>query len=184
MDANRWGRHPTIDKTLALLAKTRKPPVVIVEVGAIRNPAGRIGDGHATIAWASIAKELGGGSKVYSVDIDPKAVHLTYEMTKEFDNIATICEDGIKYLRHFKEPIDLLYLDGHDVGTTNYQGFHFEMFYQALPNLGKGSLVLVDDINFPDGGKGGLIRGYALENGWDEVFHEGQQMLLKRRRLG
>lgn len=175
-----WGRTGTINKTLAHLTGMA-PPYTIVEIGGIRNPlpAGRMGDGHATTAWGWVTSKNGG--EVYSVDIDPDVAKITKMMCSSHPQVHTVTADGIEFLKGFDKPTHLLYLDGWDVGTPLYKQRHFEAFLVSLKNFKLGSLVLIDDTNLDNLGKGEFVIGYAQEHGWEVLFTEMHQTLLELR---
>lgn len=158
------------DKIISF-AKERK---IAVEIGGIRNLSleYEIGDGHSTKHWIKYFEE------VYSVDIDKRATELTMQATNNPKNLFCITEDGISFLKRFNKKIDLLYLDGWDViAGTDYMEKHLEAFKSAEDKLHKNSIIVIDDMEDENNGKGALVLPYALNKGWkyDKV---GKQIVL------
>jgi len=154
-------------------AAKRRGCRTVVEVGSIRadDPNHRLGDGHATLHWVA---HFG---QVYSYDVDPCATRLTQELAGTRGNLVAQTRDGIDALQGETFAIDLLYLDGWDVGTDGYQEQHLAAFQAACPRLGERSLVLIDDTEFAGHGKAGLVIPYAESVGW-RWREVGKQILL------
>jgi hypothetical protein len=161
------GRRHWIERVLAMFRERRGRRVV--EIGSIRPGHNAEGDGHATMAWATTAAE------VYSVDIDPTATDLTRRLTASYGVVSAVTMDGIAFLDNFHQPIDLLYLDGWDVGTECFAERHLEAYRAAAKNLHKNSLILIDDTH--EGGKGELVIPAAKEDGWNVVFQDYMTLL-------
>jgi hypothetical protein len=164
-----YGRVPTINKALSEF-RTRQGRLV-VEIGSIRQRGNLVGDGYSTVAWAQFAEQ------VYSVDIDAEATALTREETGEFGNVVAVTQDGVEFLEAFNEPIDLLYLDAWDAFLPGSQENHLRAYMAARRNLHDLSLILIDDTNLGDGGKGRLVVPRAIEDGFNVIFAENQTLL-------
>jgi hypothetical protein len=164
-----YGRVPTINKALSEF-RTRQGRLV-VEIGSIRQRGNLVGDGYSTVAWAQFAEQ------VYSVDIDAEATGLTREETEEFGNVVAVTQDGVEFLEAFNEPIDLLYLDAWDAFLPGSQENHLRAYMAARRNLHDRSLILIDDTNLVDGGKGRLVVPRAMEDGFNVIFAENQTLL-------
>jgi len=139
-------------------------------------------DGHSTHFFS---KE---GFEVYTVDIDERCketLHNQYlhHLKTDFpDNIhVNIPMDGIEFLRNFDKKIDLLYLDGWDVGVPQYAEKHLEAFKVAQDKLSDIHIVSVDDTDFNTdaGGKDKLLTPYLLENGYVKVLWGRQTVFVK-----
>ena len=139
-------------------------------------------DGHSTHFFA---KE---GFEVYTVDIDDRCRqvlenqyehHLKEEFPKNIH--VNIPMDGIEFLKNFDKKIDLLYLDGWDVGVDQYAEKHLEAFKAAEDKLSDIHLVSVDDTDFKtnSGGKDKLLTPYLLENGYVKVLWGRQRVFIK-----
>jgi len=136
-------------------------------------------DGHGGIFWAL------NGFETYSVDIDQncktQAIWSFENIKKEFPtNLHLhIPQDGIKFLEEFDKEIEILFLDGWDVGTDQYREKHLEAFYTAKNKLSKTHLILIDDTDFEIGaeGKDYLLSPELLKLGYTMLF-DGRQKLF------
>jgi hypothetical protein len=156
---------------------------VIVEIGSMRNPlphpidSGHCNscmEGHSTAWWALT------GAEVYSIDIAPENTQITSAVCRDFKNVHAITYDGIAFLREFKDPIDLLFLDAWDVNKRSpYAEKHLEAYLTARPRLHANSLILIDDTDIKHGGKGKLVIPQAISDGYHVIFG-GRQTLLAR----
>ena len=59
-----------------------------------------------------------------------------------------IPRDGIEFLSSFPSGIDLLFLDGWDVGTHEYAERHLEAYEVARDRLNTPNIILIDDTDF------------------------------------
>jgi hypothetical protein len=164
-----YGRVSTINR--ALDEFRARQGRLIVEIGSIRQRGNLDGDGYSTVAWAQFAE------RVYSVDIDPAATALTREETGEFGNVSALTQDGVEFLNAFDQPIDLLYLDAWDAFLPGSPENHLRAYVAARKNLHDRSLILIDDTNLGDRGKGALVVPKALEEGYQVIFAENQTLL-------
>jgi len=166
------------------LARFGGPPPVrtIVELGSLRHALTHdLGIdlqaecclyGHSTIHWAR------SGHRVFTVDIDPLTSELTRQICMGYCNVTIATGDGIKFLENFEGTIDLLYMDAWDVVPgTPFAEKHLEAFEVALPKLGAGHMILIDDTDIAEGGKGRLLVPRLLELGYTLVT-SGRQTLL------
>jgi hypothetical protein len=139
-------------------------------------------DGHSTYFWA---RE---GFEVYTVDIDEHCkrilessykYHIKEEIPKNLH--MRIPQDGIQFLKDFDKKIDLLYLDGWDVGTPNFAESHLEAFLAAQDKLSEKHLISIDDTDFNTdiGGKDKLLTPFLLENGYIKVLWGRQTVFFK-----
>ena len=160
------------------------PPVrTIVELGSLRHSLSHDLSinlqaecclyGHSTLHWAR------SGHRVFTVDIDPLVSELTRQICMGYDNVTVVTGDGIKFLENFEGVIDLLYMDAWDVVPgTPFAEKHLEAFEVALPKLGSGGhMILIDDTDIAEGGKGRLLVPRLLELGYTLVTR-GRQTLL------
>ncbi len=139
-------------------------------------------DGHSTYFWV---RE---GFEVYTVDIDEQCrktiessykYHIKEEIPKNLH--MRIPQDGIQFLKNFDKKIDLLYLDGWDVGTFNFAENHLDAFFAAQDKLSETHLIAIDDTDFNTviGGKDKLLTPFLLENGYIKVLWGRQTIFLK-----
>lgn len=173
---------PYIDKAIKLFKERQGK--TIVEIGASRfyfkhdldtQTCPYCMDGHSTMLWARTK------AQVYSVDIDDKTIELTKKLCKDCNNVHAYVQDGIEFLKNFNQPIDLLYLDAWDViPGTNYAEKHLEAYQVAKSKLHDASLILIDDTDIYDGGKGRLVIPRAVSDGFKVVFFGRQTLLAKK----
>ena len=87
--------------------------------------------------------------------------------------------DGIDFLKNFPKKIDLLYLDAWDVAPGFYAENHLQAYLHAKDKLHEKSLILIDDTDVDEGGKGKWVVPKAIEDGYRVIFN-GRQTLLAR----
>lgn len=126
------------------------------------------------------------GFNVNTVDIDINCetqIRWSYSnVGKEFPNNVkiNIPKDGIEFLKKFDEKIDILYLDGWDIGTPNYALRHLEAYLAAEDKLSDVHLILIDDTDFstPNGGKDYLLSPHLIEKGYVPLFNGRQTLFI------
>jgi hypothetical protein len=112
-----WGRRPNLDLVLAHY-RTAYPHFTdrafqAVEVGSMRKPGDTEGDGCATVAWGTLAKERGG--TLFSIDADFLAVEYANRLRRYGFPVIGVQGKGEDLLRLLPVgTIDFLYLDGSD----------------------------------------------------------------------
>lgn len=142
-------------------------------------------DGHSTYLFEM------NGFDVHTVDIDSRC-KLQIERTYEFhlkrpipENLKIYTEDGIEFLKNFEGKIDLLFLDGWDVGRLDYKENHLKAFEVAQDKLSEFHIISVDDtdlVGYVDGkprGKDGLLYGHLIDNGYVRIIWGRQTIFLK-----
>ena len=157
-----WTYFDTLREPLRLRANTFatvferldqiERPVVIVETGCARKPGNWSGDGSSTILFDQYARTHP-GSKVHSVDIDPRATETCRSLVGECVSIHT--GDSVKFLQSFadsrsndSEQLDLVYLDSFDFDRNNPlpSAMHHLLELVAIaPALHSETMVVVDD---------------------------------------
>ena len=155
----------------------------LVETGTSRCGASNfIWDGGSTVIFSDWAHKH--NAHLYSVDISPNAVQTSQDAVKAYEPAVTIvCSDSIEFLSKFGKPIDFLYLDSFDYEVGNpepSQKHHLKEIEAAYPFLHANSIVMIDDCDFPCGGKGILVIDYLTKKGWN-VLYEGYQVILTKR---
>lgn len=108
---------------------------VVVEIGCVRNEAEVPSDGYSTVYLGRRAKRR--AWEFHSVDIDPAAIHAARSACEGLP-VALHQADGEEWLRRFRRPIDLLYLDG---AADPEQAVRQ---YRAA-KLAHGATVVIDD---------------------------------------
>ena len=139
-------------------------------------------DGHAGIFWAR--EDF---FNVHTVDID---INCIKQIEWSFSNVLRgmprnlhihIPMDGIQFLKEFQEKIDVLYLDGWDVGSPDYQQKHLDAYLAGKDKLSDIHMVIVDDTDFdiPGEGKDAKLKPYLLENNYEILFDGRQTLYMK-----
>lgn len=155
---------------------------VIVETGTTRL-ANDWGAGMSTVLFGEFCKRYGG--KIYTVDIDPANIATCKVVTQAYQEwLSYHVDDSLHFLKDFKDTIDLLYLDSLDFpidgsDPTPCQLHQLQEFKLVEKQLHDWSIVLLDDNNFPTGGKAKLTKHYLAERGWQCVLDSQQSLFIK-----
>lgn len=177
-------RRDTFKKTLALLDRIQAR--VIIETGTSREGLhGAKSNGAATIVFGKWAKL--NNAFLHSVDISEQSVAAAQaEVDKQGlqTHVQIHLSDSLVYLNDFKEPVDFLYLDSYDYSKDievqqKSQEHHLKEFIAIEAHLHENSLVLIDDCDLPNGGKGKLVVDYMLKKDWKLVMNEYQILLAR-----
>ncbi len=177
-------RRNTFLKIMELMKKTQAK--TIVETGTSREGLrGAKSNGAATIVFGKWAKE--NNAFVHSVDISEESVknaqaEVDRQNLQEF--IQIYHSDSLAFLEDFDQKIDVLYLDSYDYSSDpevqkKSQQHHLEEFKRVEDQLHDQSIVLIDDCDLPNGGKGKLVIAYMQDRGW-KILVESYQVLLVR----
>ena len=69
-------------------------------------------------------------------------------------------------MKNYEGTIDILFLDGWDVGTGGYRQKHLEAYDVVKDKLSEVHLILIDDTDFriEDGGKDALLTPKLIES--------------------
>jgi hypothetical protein len=155
----------------------------IVEIGSMRNPLRHALDefdpeccneGHSTVFFAET------GAEVFTTDVNSKCAEILSASTRNYRNLHVYTADGIWFLKKFERMIDLLYLDAWDVvPSLDYAEKHLEAYRAAIPHLAPTCLVLIDDTDISNGGKGRLAIPQLIRDGF-ELVTWGRQAMLAR----
>ncbi len=159
----------------------------IIETGTSREGLrGAKSNGAATIVFGKWANE--NGAKLDSVDISAESVqNAQEEVTKQgLQHVVTIHHsDSLTFLAAYKDSVDFLYLDSYDYSATDIevqqksQQHHLKEFKAIEDQLHRNTVVLIDDCDLPNGGKGKAVIAYMCENGW-RIVEDAYQVLLVR----
>jgi len=173
-------KYITFGTALDLFLQTNG--LIIVETGTIREEDDPTG--CSTILFGAFCKKY--SKRLYTVDNDMPHIEFSCKVTKEFEsNISYILMDSLEFLNQFTRPIDLLYLDSFDCplppeDATQAQEHQLKEIKAAYKNFHKGSLVLLDDNNWANGGKTRLAKKYLLETGeWRCIINDEQSLWEK-----
>lgn len=180
------GRDKTMFKALELYRQKKEQPGIIVETGTTRMKDDW-GAGMSTLVFGDFCKTY--NHHLFTVDIDPDALYICQDITKEFSVFISYVEnDSIEFLKNFNQTIDLLYLDSRDCPeydaptSTNliksqiHQLLELEAAWDKLSN---DPIILLDDNLFENGGKTRLSKVWLMEHGFTEVM-SGKQSLWVR----
>jgi hypothetical protein len=90
--------------------------------------------------------------------------------------------DGIEFLKKFDKKIDVLFLDGWDVGSDLYAEKHLEAYQAAKDKFSPQHLVLIDDTDYLtfNGGKDKILSPFLIEEGYIPLFNGRQTLFLKK----
>ena len=133
-------------------------------------------DGMSTPMFAEYAKFTKG--KLHTCDISEENIKNAKKFTSDFSEfIEFYTKDSLEFLKEFKYPIDLLYLDsldGHDpFAASNHQLKEAEI---AIKKLHDKSLILLDD----KGSKTNLSINFFTRNNFKIIYETNHQVLLSR----
>ena len=127
-------------------------PIIIVETGCLRIK-NNFSDGQSTLLFDKYTQYRKNNSKVYTVDIDPKATKVCSENVSEHVSIHT--GDSVKYLNELskdliknKNEVSLFYLDSFDCdwkAPEQSAQHHLKELVSIKKILKKDTLVVVDD---------------------------------------
>ena len=128
-------------------------PIIIVETGCLRVKDNFIGDGQSTLLFDKYTQFRGNGSKVFTVDIDPKATKTCSEVVSK--NVSITTADSIGYLNNLinkfydeKKDVSFFYLDSYDLDWKSPGSsceHHLKELVSIKKILKKETLVVVDD---------------------------------------
>ncbi len=160
---------------------------VIVETGTSREGLkGAKSNGAATIVFGKWALQNGG--VLHSVDISLESISQAQaEVNNQgLQDVVNIHHsDSVKFLQNFNQQVDLLYLDSYDYSSHDIeiqkksQEHHLAEFKSIENCLHHNSVVLIDDCDLPNGGKGKLVIEYMLSRGWKTVMDSYQVLLVR-----
>lgn len=148
-------------ETVAALGLTQ-----IIETGTARTRGNWQGDGQSTLIWDWLVGEVD-GAKALSIDLNPKAVDIAKEQTK---NVKFLVGDSIEKLTAQKgsvlSKVGLLYLDSLDFDWSNGQvsaQHHLGELLSVWDGLPSNCLIAVDDCHSPYQGKHTAIAAFMAE---------------------
>lgn len=164
----------------ALYLLSKRNAQIIVETGTARNGTANChGDGCSTIIFGEWASK--NNAHLYSVDINiENLLNAAKDLGDSKDFVDLVHSDSVEFLKNFNQNIDFLYLDSYDYEAHNplpSQQHHLNEIIAAYPWLTEKSVVMIDDCDLPNGGKGKLVIEYLLNKGWKKVL-KGYQVIL------
>jgi fatty-acyl-CoA synthase len=149
---------------------------VIVETGTSDLTSSEfLAQGRSTEMFDAFVRHCGG--TLHSVDISPRP-----GLRSRFGlgpRTHLWCEDSVRFLARYADaaPIDLLYLDSLDIDWDDPHPsalHHARELCAALPKLRPGALVVVDDNDEHELGKGGYIHELMEQLGARKLFDRYQ----------
>lgn len=155
---------------------------IIVETGTQRvidDPGG-----CSTILFGAFCERY--KKRLITVDNVVKHMETSKQATQEYkDCITYVLMESVKFLSEFKGEIDLLYLDSLDCpfppgDATEAQIHNLNELKAAYDKLHKGSILLLDDNDFENGGKTRLSKNFLLKTGeWMLILDYAQSLWVK-----
>src|SRR5690606_8486709 len=178
-------RRDTFQKSLSLLYQIKGK--VIIETGTSREGLhGAKSNGAATIVFGKWAKQ--NDAFVHSVDINEKSIATAQKEVNDqglAEFVRIHHSDSVAFLKKFTEPVDFLYLDSYDYSDDpevqiKSQEHHLKEFMAIENLLHPNSIVLIDDCDLPNGGKGKLVVDHMMKKDW-KILMDEYQILLDRK---
>jgi hypothetical protein len=143
------------------------------------------GGGCSTLLFAEFCKAY--DRHLYTVEIEPKNLDVARQVTESCKNFVTyVLADSHAFLPTFNNPIDLLYLDSLDCPTTPETTAYPAQLHQLTElklierKLTEHAVVLLDDNNFPNGGKTRLTKAYLAQTGWLCLLDYQQSLWIRK----
>ena len=128
-------------------------PINIVETGCLRIKDNFKGDGQSTLLFDKYTQYREERSKVYTVDINPKATEVCKSIVS--DNVEIHTGDSVKYLTELmpklkkqNEKISLFYLDSFDVdwqSSDRSAAHHLKEITAIINYISEETLIVIDD---------------------------------------
>jgi predicted O-methyltransferase YrrM len=154
----------------------------IIETGCQRNLVDW-GAGNSSLIFAETLFNFPEKGNLFSVDISPQNLNICHEVVKKFENSNLFLGDSIEFLKQFNEEIGLLYLDSFDYEVNlqkESQEHQLNEIKAAYNKLTNDSIILLDDNDFPNGGKTKLTKQFLLEENWKCVLDHQQSLWIKK----
>ena len=98
--ALRLGNREVSFRKLFKYLDAQPTPIIIIETGCLRD-LDNFGDGQSTLLFDKYTMSRGKGSKVYTVDINPKATKVCKDVVSEHVEIVT--DSSVRYLTHLSK---------------------------------------------------------------------------------
>lgn len=178
-------RRDTLREVLRLLDE--RGATTLLETGVARMGLEKSkGDGASTIVFGLWAKQ--NDAHLYSVDIDPEATERAGVAVNDMDladNVTLVTSDSVAYLNEFTDAVDFLYLDSYDYHKTDTaiqtasQDHHLKEIKAIEGCLHEETVILIDDCDMPNGGKGKLVIERLTAKGWKVHMSEYQVILVQ-----
>jgi hypothetical protein len=178
-------RRDTLREVLRLLDE--RGATTLVETGVARMGLEKSkGDGASTIVFGLWASQ--NDAHLYSVDIDPEATERAGQAVAKMGlsgSVTLVTSDSVAYLDEFTDMVDFLYLDSYDYHKTDTaiqtasQEHHLKEIKAIEGCLHEDTVILIDDCDMPNGGKGKLVIERLTAKGWKVHMSAYQVILVK-----
>lgn len=173
-------RFESFKLALELTYKVTDTPTIF-ETGTVRLE-NDFGAGYSTYIFGECVSKFGGN--VITVDISDVNIKTCMRITKEFSkNITYIIDDSLKTIQNYTGNIDLLYLDSYDCpiegDATDAQLHNLSEFKLSEKFITRDTVILIDDVNFSNGGKSKLTHKYMKDN-YDLLYMHQQSVWKKK----
>lgn len=151
----------------------------LVETGTYRG----LPEGNSTLILARLAEETGG--LLVSYDIDPEAICQAEAMVLDHrvrSWVHLVEGDSVTRLGARERPIQFAYLDSFDCGRGNDSAAQCHQLAEVGAILGKmdmPSAILLDDVDYPGGGKAALSAPFLESRGWRTLAKGYQQLFVR-----
>jgi len=168
-------RAKTFRRVFEILEKKNQDYYLIVETGCARLAGNFAGDGMSTVLFDDFVNHHDG--RVVSVDINRS--HCMTAQSLVTKKTTVYCEDSVSFLWKYDPPIpiDLLYLDSFDINFSKPHPamlHHLKELCAIIKHLKEGTLVVVDDNQGVDSGKGGYIAQFFADLGYKKFIDDYQ----------
>lgn len=157
---------------------------LILEIGSIRSKMDHsiehfkpncCNDGHSTYFFSHYTN-----AEIFTVDIDPRCKSII-ESDSRLQDVNAINTDAMKYATGFDKNIDLLFLDAWDVVPNSpYAEAHLDIYNILKKRLSPKCIIVIDDTDVGNGGKGKLLIPQLLNDGFLMIVNRRQSIFLKK----
>jgi len=174
-------RFFTFKTAISLFLNSKVPN--IVETGCQRNLIDW-GAGNSSLIFAETLADFPEKGFLHSVDISEQNLKVCSQVTKKFNIANLYLGDSVNFLKQFNEPIGLLYLDSLDYEEhlqKESQEHQLKEIIAVYPKLNNNSVILLDDNDFPNGGKTKLTKEFLTEKNWQCILDHQQSLWIKNK---
>jgi len=155
----------------------------ILEIGSVRQYMNHdiidfnnlcCNDGHSTYFWKQYTN-----ADIYTIDIDPNCKYI-FDNDKRLNGVHSYTMDAFEFVKDFNKKIDLLFLDAWDVlPNTEYDIAHLNIYNELKYKLSDSCIILIDDTDVGDGGKGKLLIPQLIKDGFLMITNKRQSIFIK-----
>ena len=153
---------------------------VIVETGCMREVDNWRGDGGSTLLFAEVASTY----ELFLWTVDNSSGNLAVAMnaTSLYSNrVIYKLDDSVEFLKNFHRDIDFLYLDSLDchIDLEAAQKHQLQEIKAAHESLSEHAVILLDDNNYPGGGKTKLTNQFLRSRNWRQLLDAHQAVWVR-----